>query len=36
MTAGRHAAIRGQVVDDLSLARAAKRAGRLLPWARGE
>ncbi len=33
---GGHAAIRGQVVDDLSLARAAKRAGRLLPWARGE
>jgi chlorobactene glucosyltransferase len=33
---GGHAARRGEVVDDLALARAAKRAGRLLPWARGE
>ena len=33
---GGHAARRGEVVDDLALARAAKRAGRMLPWARGE
>ena len=33
---GGHAARRGEVIDDLALARAAKRAGRLLPWARGE
>ena len=33
---GGHAARRAEVIDDLALARAAKRAGRLLPWARGE
>jgi hypothetical protein len=33
---GGHAAVRGEVVDDLALARAAKRAGALLPWARGD
>ncbi len=33
---GGHAARRGEVVDDLSLALAAKRAGHQLPWARGE
>ena len=33
---GGHAARRGEVIDDLALARAAKRAGRPLPWARGE
>ncbi len=33
---GGHAARPEEVVDDLALARAAKRAGHLLPWARGE
>jgi chlorobactene glucosyltransferase len=33
---GGHAAVRGEVVEDLALARAAKRAGQLLPWARGD
>jgi glycosyltransferase involved in cell wall biosynthesis len=33
---GGHEAVRGEVVDDLALARAAKRAGHLLPWARGD
>ena len=33
---GGHAARRNEVIDDLALARAAKRAGRPLPWARGE
>jgi chlorobactene glucosyltransferase len=33
---GGHEAIRDEVVDDLALALRAKRAGRLLPWARGE
>jgi hypothetical protein len=33
---GGHEAVRGEVVEDLALARAAKRAGHLLPWARGE
>lgn len=33
---GGHAARPGEVIDDLALARAAKRAGRPLPWARGE
>ncbi len=32
---GGHAAVRGEVVEDLALARAAKRAGHLLPWADG-
>ena len=33
---GGHEAVRGEVVEDLALARAAKRASELLPWARGE
>lgn len=33
---GGHSARRGEVIDDLALARAAKQAGRPLPWARGE
>ena len=33
---GGHSARRGEVVDDLALARAAKQSGRPLPWARGE
>ena len=33
---GGHAERRGEVIDDLALARAAKRTGRPLPWARGE
>lgn len=33
---GGHEAIRAEVVDDLALALRAKRAGRLLPWGRGE
>ena len=33
---GGHAAVRAEVVDDLALARAAKRAGGLLPWASGD
>jgi Glycosyl transferase family 2 len=33
---GGHEAVRAEVVEDLALARAAKRAGQLLPWARGE
>lgn len=33
---GGHSARPGEVIDDLALARAAKQAGRPLPWARGE
>lgn len=32
---GGHAAVRAEVVEDLALARRAKRAGSLVPWARG-